>query len=197
MKQSRALQAALFACGLVFTAAASAGGGASGSALGNTCAGCHGTDGVSVGPGPTIAGLSAPYFTETMQGFRSGEIRSTIMQRIAKGYSDADIEAMAKYFEGKKYVKAVQKSDAAAAKRGAKLHDKYCEKCHEDAGTKPGDDSGFLAGQHKLYLQYTLTDFTSGGRTPGKKMKKKLDSKLKKTGDQGLADLVEYYASQK
>ena len=43
MKQSRALQTALFACGLVFTAAASAGGGASGSMLGNTCAGCHGT----------------------------------------------------------------------------------------------------------------------------------------------------------
>jgi len=197
MKQSRALQTALFACGLVFTAAASAGGGASGSMLGNTCAGCHGTDGVSVGPGPTIAGMSAEYLSETMKGFRSGEIRSTIMQRIAKGYSDADIDAMAKYFAGKKYVKAVQKSDSAAAKRGAKLHDKYCEKCHEEVGTSAGDDSGFLAGQHKLYLQYTLTDFTSGGREPGKKMKKKLDKMLKKTGDKGLADLVEFYASQK
>ena len=98
MKQSRALQTALFACGLVFTAAASAGGGASGSMLGNTCAGCHGTDGASVGPAPTIGGMSAEYLAETMKGFRSGDIRSTIMTRIAKGYSDDDIDAMAKYF---------------------------------------------------------------------------------------------------
>lgn len=197
MKQSRALQAALLACGLVFTAAASAGGGASGAALGNTCAGCHGTDGVSVGPGPTIAGMSAEYLSETMKGFRSGDIRSTIMTRIAKGYSDADIDAMAKFFAGKKYVKANQKSDSGAAARGAKLHDKYCEKCHEDAGSNAGDDSGFLAGQHKLYLQYTMSDFVDGGREPGKKMKKKLMKMYKKTGDKGLADLVEYYASQK
>jgi sulfide dehydrogenase cytochrome subunit len=119
------------------------------------------------------------------------------MTRIAKGYSDDDIDAMAKYFAGKKHMKAMQESDSAAAKRGAKLHDKYCEKCHEDVGTSAGDDSGFLAGQHKLYLQYTLSDFMDGGREPGKKMKKKLMSMHKKAGDQGLADLVEYYASQK
>jgi len=197
MKQSRALQTALFACGLVFTAAASAGGGASGSMLGNTCAGCHGTDGVSAGPAPTIAGMSTDYLAETMKGFKSGEIRSTIMTRIAKGYSDADIDAMSEYFAGKKYVKAMQKSDSAAAKRGGKLHDKYCEKCHEDNGTSAGDDSGFLAGQHKLYLKYTLSDFVDGGREPGKKMKKKLMKMHKKSGDKGLADLIEYYASQK
>jgi len=197
MKQSKALQTALFACGLVFTAAASAGGGASGSALGNTCAGCHGTNGVSSGPAPTIAGLSAPYFTDVMKGYRSGDIRATIMTRIAKGYSDADLDAMAKFFAEKKFVKASQSSDAAAAKRGAKLHDKYCEKCHEDAGTSADDDSGFLAGQHKLYLQYTLSDFADGGREAGKKMKKKMKKMLKKKGDKSLADLVEYYASQK
>jgi len=197
MKQSRALQAALFACGLAFTAAASAGGGASGAMLGNTCAGCHGTDGVSAGPAPTIAGMSAPYFTETMQGFRSAEIKSTIMTRIAKGYTDADLDAMAEFFAKKKFVRASQSGDAAAAGRGEKLHDKYCEKCHEDAGANAGDDSGFLAGQHKLYLKYTMNDFMDGGREPGKKMKKKLMKMHKKAGDKGLADLVEYYASQK
>jgi len=197
MKQSRALQTALFACGLVFTAASSAGGGASGVMLGNTCAGCHGTDGVSAGPAPTIAGMSPDYLADTMKGFRSGDIRATIMTRIAKGYSDADIDAMSKFFSEQKYVKAVQKSDSAAAKRGDKLHEKYCEKCHEDVGTSAGDDSGFLAGQHKLYLKYTLSDFMDGGREPSKKMKKKLKKMHKKKGDKALADLVEYYAIQK
>ena len=78
MKRSRALQTAVFACGLVFTAAASADGHiASGAALGNTCAGCHGTNGQSVGPAPTIAGLSPDYFTSVMEQYRSGEARAS------------------------------------------------------------------------------------------------------------------------
>ena len=196
MKRSKALQTTLLACGLVFTAAASAGG-PSGSMLGNTCAGCHGTDGVSVGPGPTIAGLSETYFTDSMTAYRSGERPSTIMTRIAKGYTDDDIAAMAKFFAGKKYMAASQPSDSAAAGRGAKLHDKYCDKCHAESGMDPEDDAGFLGGQHKLYLQYSLEDFTSGAREMDKKMKKQLDKMTKKAGDKGVSDLLEYYASQK
>ncbi|MFY9974750.1 MAG: c-type cytochrome, partial [Chromatiaceae bacterium] len=43
--------------------------GASARMLAETCAGCHGTDGTSVGPAsPTIAGMNGEYFTELMQG---------------------------------------------------------------------------------------------------------------------------------
>ena len=196
MKQSHILQAALFAGGLIFTAAASAGG-ASGSMLGNTCAGCHGTNGVSQGPGPTIAGMSETYLTDSMTAFKSGERYSTIMTRIAKGYSDEDIEAMAKFFSGKKFMAANQSSDSAAAANGAKLHDKYCDKCHEDAGTSPDDDAGFLGGQHKAYLKFTMSDFMDGVRKAPKKMAKNLEKLNEKAGDKGLNDLVEYYASQK
>jgi len=74
--------------------------GASASMLSNTCAGCHGTNGASQGPAaPTIAGLSKDYFVETMQGFASGEIPSTIMNRIAKCYTDAEFAEMAGFFE--------------------------------------------------------------------------------------------------
>ena len=62
------------------------------SMLANNCQGCHGTDGASVGPAsPTIAGLSKDYFVEVMEGFASGDVKATIMDRIAKGYNKKEI----------------------------------------------------------------------------------------------------------
>ena len=199
MKRSTILQTTLLMCGLSFSAAPFAGG-ASGAMLGNTCAGCHGTNGISNGPAaPSIAGLDYDYLVDAMQQFKAEERQSTIMARIAKGYTDAEIEAMSKFFAEKKYVLAVQEYDAAAAKRGGKLHEKYCNNCHEDAGTKQDEDedAGMLGGQWRPYLKYTFADYEAGKRDMGKKMKKKFKSMQKKAGDQGVADLLEFYASQK
>ncbi len=82
-------------------------------------------------------------------------------------------------------------------KSGAKLHKKYCEKCHEDNGRSSEDDAGILAGQWMPYLRYTLTDYTSGNREMTKKMKKKVEALQKKEGDKGFEDLMHFYSSQK
>lgn len=76
--------------------------GASGAMLGNTCAGCHGTHGVSAGAAPSLKGLPTDYLKQAMHDFKSDKRPATIMNRIAKGYSDADIDAMAAYFGGMK-----------------------------------------------------------------------------------------------
>jgi sulfide dehydrogenase cytochrome subunit len=173
--------------------------GASAEMLANTCNGCHGPEGASAGPAsPTIAGISKDYFVETMQGFASGEIPSTIMGRIAKGYNDDELEAMGEHFSKEKFAPApAQKADAKLAKKGAKLHDKYCEKCHAEGGTSAEDDSGILAGQWTPYLEMTLADYIKGDRTATKKMAKKLKKLHKKEGDAGIQALINYYASQK
>jgi len=199
MKRSTLLRTALLTCGLSFSAASIAGA-ASGAMLGNTCAGCHGTNGVSNGPAsPSLAGLDYDYLVESMKQFKDGERNATIMTRIAKGYTDDEIEAMSKFFADKKYVLASQKYDADAAKRGKKLHKKYCKNCHGKTGLSEDgdDDAGALAGQWTPYLTYTFADYKSGERDMGKKMKKKFKKMSKKAGDQGVADLLEYYASQK
>ncbi len=171
--------------------------GASPSMLGDTCAGCHGTDGASSGPAaPSIAGLSKDYFVETMQGFASDEIPSTIMGRIAKGYSETEIKTLADYYGNKPFVKAKQSFDVALAKRGAKLHDKYCEKCHGEGGQSAEDDAGVLAGQWTPYVGWTLADFKSGDREATKKMKKQLGRMLEREGSAGIDALLNYYASQ-
>lgn len=61
------------------------------------CYTCHGTDGMSPGDMPSIAGKSASYLLERLRSFRDGTRPATIMNRISKGYSDAELEAIALY----------------------------------------------------------------------------------------------------
>ena len=87
--------------------------------LSQTCAACHGTMGSSVAVIPTIAGADPEYFVETMQAFKSGERKATVMDRVAKGYSDEQITAMANYFAAQKPVPMNQPFSAAPSRRGA------------------------------------------------------------------------------
>ncbi len=167
----------------------------SGQALAFTCAGCHGTDGSSVGPAsPSIAGMDPDVFIDAMVAYREDKRNSTIMNRIAKGYSDRQIWAMGKFFYEQKLRLQPQKHDPALAKLGAELHGEYCEKCHEFGG-KPGD-SGTLAGQWMPYLEFSMADFIDGRRPYPRKMKRKVDAALEAKGDQAVPALINYYGSQ-
>ena len=61
-----------------------------------SCAGCHGPAGHSPGPIPSIYGRTAPSIAETLRAFRDGTRPSTVMVRIAKGYTDTEIDAVAR-----------------------------------------------------------------------------------------------------
>lgn len=170
--------------------------GANATMLSNTCAGCHGTNGQSMGPSiPTLAGMSSAYLVETMEGYKTGDIPSTIMGRLAKGYSSEEFALMGGFFAKQEFVAATgQKSDEAKAKKGAKLHEKYCEKCHSENGTVADDDSGFLAGQWKSYLSAQMMDYQNKDRKATKKMSKKMKKLHKKHGPSGIEALIEYYS---
>jgi len=172
--------------------------GASARMLSETCAGCHGTDGESGGPAiPTIAGMNGEYFIEMMKGYREDTTYGTVMNRIAKGYSEEEISLMGTFFAGKKFQPAKQKPDEALVKTGSKLHEKYCEKCHSEGGKILEDEEYYiLAGQWTPYLKNAVSDFTEDRREIPKKMKKRLDALLKKEGDAGLEALFAYYAGE-
>lgn len=70
--------------------------------LANACMGCHGPAGVSTGAIPSIKGMPESYLIQVMQNFKSGKQPATIMDRVAKGYNDDEIAAMAKYFSNLK-----------------------------------------------------------------------------------------------
>ena len=66
------------------------------------CAQCHGTDGRALTGAevPGLAGLPAGYITEQMKAFRSGSRTASVMPQLAKGFSDAQIDRLARYFAG-------------------------------------------------------------------------------------------------
>ena len=66
--------------------------------LSMSCAACHGTDGKSPGAMPGLYGKSSEYIEDQMIHFRNDERKGTVMNRIAKGYSEADIKLIASYF---------------------------------------------------------------------------------------------------
>lgn len=74
------------------------------SALAATCANCHGTQGRAVEGAsvPGLAGMPAGYLVEQMKAFKAGTRPATVMHQLAKGYNDAQIEAIAGYFAAQK-----------------------------------------------------------------------------------------------
>ena len=71
---------------------------ARGVAWAQACAACHGPDGQSQGTIPALDRLSPEDFRAAMQAFRTGERQGTVMNQVAKGLSEADVEAVVAYF---------------------------------------------------------------------------------------------------
>jgi cytochrome c553 len=65
-----------------------------------TCANCHGTQGRAVEGSsvPGLAGQPSAYLAELLRAYRRGERSPTVMHQIARGYSEAQIDAIAAYF---------------------------------------------------------------------------------------------------
>lgn len=172
------------------------------------CESCHGKDGANTESDvPNIGGLSANYFGTTMGHYKSKtrpcvdtKIRSgakkgtnTDMCKVVGALSDDDIKQVAGFYAGKAFVRAAQKADAGKAAKGKDAHDKNCEKCHSEGGSKADDDNGILAGQKHHYLKEQV-EFFLGGKRP---MHKKMEPKLKALSKEEVEAVIEYYSSQK
>jgi len=71
--------------------------------LAAACAICHGTDGKAVTKDVIpLAGLPREHIATQMRAFRDGQRPATVMHQIAKGYTDAQIDAMAAWFSTQK-----------------------------------------------------------------------------------------------
>ena len=66
----------------------------------SNCAVCHGQGGDSNGHIPSIDGLNKAQMVNALMNFKSGDRKGTIMQRIAPGYTDAQIEVIANELTG-------------------------------------------------------------------------------------------------
>jgi cytochrome c553 len=63
-----------------------------------SCSGCHAArSGVDTAV-PPLAGRNPAEMVEQMQAFRSGQRPATVMNKIAKGFSDAELQAIAAWY---------------------------------------------------------------------------------------------------
>ncbi len=78
---------------------------AAGKAKSIVCAGCHGSDGISILPNyPNLKGQKAAYTEKQLKDFKSKKRNDPIMAAQVAALSDADMKNIAAYYEslGKK-----------------------------------------------------------------------------------------------
>jgi len=62
------------------------------------CSGCHPANAGIDTPIPRLAGRDAAEMVQQMQAFRDGQRDATVMGRIAKGFTDPEIQAIAAWY---------------------------------------------------------------------------------------------------
>lgn len=69
-----------------------------GARLADSCNSCHGLEGRSPGATPALAGQDEAGLFDKLKAFQQGTVEATIMNRIARGYTDEELAALAAYF---------------------------------------------------------------------------------------------------
>ena len=68
----------------------------------SSCSGCHAAGQRVDTAVPKLAGRSAADIVAQMQAFKTGQKPSTVMDRIAKGFTDAEVQAIADWYAQQK-----------------------------------------------------------------------------------------------
>lgn len=67
-----------------------------------SCSGCHPSSSRVSSPVPRLTTMDRAAIVKAMQEFRSGQRAGTVMDRIAKGFTDDEIQAIAAWFATQK-----------------------------------------------------------------------------------------------
>ena len=97
MIRSVALAAMLAASLVTSPACAQAGDRDLGRNLAANCASCHGANGHALAGMPALAGRPRTELVRMLKDFRDGRRAATVMQQLAKGYTEAQIEAVSDF----------------------------------------------------------------------------------------------------
>ena len=131
-----------------------------GSALAESCAGCHGADGnATAADNPTLAGQDAMYLVKTMREYLNGQRDHALMIAAMAGLDDADIDDLAAFY-------AEQVPTAREVPRPLTTSEwvTRCDRCHGIGGNSTDPRYPSLAGQHPKYLIRVLEAYASGER---------------------------------
>jgi sulfide dehydrogenase cytochrome subunit len=68
----------------------------------SSCSGCHAASAGVDTPVPPLNGRNAADIVTQMEAFRSGQKAATVMDRLAKGFSEAEVQAIAAWYAAQK-----------------------------------------------------------------------------------------------
>lgn len=144
---------------------------ASGVNILQSCARCHGSDGLGRGSGafPKLAGQRHAYFVNTMNAYARGHRHSGIMEPVAAALTDELVQNLATYFAqldpAPVAVSSETPSDEIAQGREIAEHGipdrrvPACVECHGSKGKRTKAAYPSLAGQSAAYLLLQLQLF--------------------------------------
>jgi cytochrome c553 len=136
------------------------------------CAGCHGADGISPNPlFPHLAGQSAAAIYKQLHDFKSGARVQPLMNTMAQGLTDKQMQDVAVYFAGSNAFGSLGHSrptDDAKARQLVETGDPGrripgCNACH-GAGAGGPIETPTLDGQRGDYLAGQLQQFAARQR---------------------------------
>jgi cytochrome c553 len=139
-----------------------------------TCAACHGVDGIGTAPeNPNLAGQVPGYIADQLARFKSGARQNAIMSGMTANLTEQDMVDIDAYYSSLDApAGAVPEDQSEAAQRGAELYRggdpsleiAACMACHGPSGAGVPTRFPRVAGQKRAYLASSLRAFKSGER---------------------------------
>jgi cytochrome c553 len=171
--------------------------------LAESCARCHGFDGLGRGSGafPKLAGQRAEYLLASLAAYARDERHSGVMQPVAAGLGDETRRALADYY-ARLPRPAPSAQDAAAVERGrliaaqglASQRVPACAACHGPGPAPRNPVYPALAGQYADYLELQLRLFKQG-RRGGTAYAHVMDRAAAGLTEGQMRDAAQYYAA--
>jgi cytochrome c553 len=127
-----------------------------------TCAACHGQNGVPADPKivPIIWGQQVSYLVKQLHDYRSGDRDNPIMTPIAKGLAQEDLRKISAYFAAKSWPAQAAPAAPPPPPKGIA----QCQPCHQP-NFEGGPPAPRLAGLSYEYLLATMRAFATDERT--------------------------------
>jgi len=138
-----------------------------GATLALNCTMCHGAKGMSESDAPNLAGQYPEVVIKQLRDYRSGKRRSSLMEGLAKGLSDRNIDDLGAYYASLPKARTAPTTYAEPLPALVRVGDPLrniapCISCHGGVDQKLG--APWIEGMPKGYLVTQLAAFKSGER---------------------------------
>jgi cytochrome c553 len=171
-------------------------------AIAQSCARCHGDDGLGRGTFPVLAGQTVEYLRASLEAYARGQRNSGMMEPMAAPLGPDEMHAIANYYAGRRRAgTGAPLGEGGDRERGRRIAEEgipealvpACNACH-GPGTDRNPHYPRLAGQHADYLRQQLVLFKrrARGGTPYQHIMLRVAAQL---GDDDMRDVAAYFAA--